>query len=290
MDMNFTVITPVLNGGPLLADCIKSVRRERQSGQTVEHIVLDGGSTDGSVALARSLGAHVIERPDLCLNGRINLGFAEAPDGLVLFIGADDLLVEGCVPRVLAAYRATGRPWVSGAVRWIDKNGRHLAVLRPIFSCATSEQHAAIGHPLIPMSATWLEKSFFQEVGGFDPRYSIAAEYDFTTRALAEAPFARLTNVISEWRLTGENFSVINRKRQAQEYRAVSIAYGPKNLARRLFWGYGHRLMFNLVNPDYVRGKTISRVAYMLGLGTVQFELEVIATAADLLPHTNLLC
>jgi len=266
--MNFTVITPVLNGGPLLRGCMESVRRERCFGETVEHIILDGGSTDGSVALARSQGARVIERPDLGLYERLNLGFAEAADGLVVFIGADDLLVEGCVPRVLAAYRATGRRWVAGATRWIDKNGRHLAILRPIVSGVTAEQHAAIGHPLIHISATWIEKSFYHEVGGFDPKYRIAAEYDFTTRALALSPFARLTEVISEWRLTGDNLSVVNRQRQAEEYRAVSLAHGPKSGAARVFWRYGHRALFNLSNPDYVRGKTISRVNYKLGIGS----------------------
>lgn len=266
--MNLTVITPVLNGGPLLRDCMESVRRQRRHGETVEHIILDGGSTDGSVALARSLGARVIERPDLGLNDRVNLGFAEAADGLVLFIGADDLLVEGCVPRVLAAYRATGRRWVAGAVRWIDDAGRHLAVLRPIFSSVTAQQHAAIGHPLIHMSATWIEKSFFQEVGGFNPKYRIAAEYDFTTRALAVAPFARLTEVISAWRLTGDNLSVVNRQRQAEEYRAVSLAHGPRSETFRMLCRYGHRALFNLANPDYVRGKTISRVRYKLGMGS----------------------
>jgi glycosyltransferase involved in cell wall biosynthesis len=266
--MNFTVITPVLNGGPLLKDCIESVRRERRFGETIEHIVLDGGSSDGSVALARSEGARVIERPDLGLCERLNLGFAEAADGLVTFIGADDRLVEGCVPRVLAAYRATGRRWVAGAARWIDKHGRHLAILRPIVAGVTSEQHAAIGHPLIHTTATWVEKSFHHEVGGFDPKYRIAAEYDFTTRALAFAPFARLTEVISEWRLSGDNLSVVNRKGQAEEYRAVSLAYGPKSAAARTFWRYGHRALFNLTNPDYVRGKTISRVNYRLGIGS----------------------
>ena len=75
--MNLTVITPVLNGGTLLRGCMESVRRERCYGETVEHIILDGGSTDGSVALARSQGAHVIERPDLGLYERLNLGFTK---------------------------------------------------------------------------------------------------------------------------------------------------------------------------------------------------------------------
>jgi len=265
--MNFTVVTPVLNGGPLLGDCILSVQRERSSGETIEHIVLDGGSTDGSVQLARSLGARVIERPDLGLYERLNLGFAEAADGLVIFIGADDLLVGSCVKRVLHTYRTSGRRWVAGAVRWIDKDGKHLAVLRPIVSSVTAKQHAAIGHPLIHISATWIEKSFYHEVGGFDPKFQIAAEYDFTTRALAMAPFARMTDVISAWRLTGDNFSVLNRQRQAQDYLTVRQAYGPQSEAAGLLWRYGHRVLYNLSNPDYVRGKTISRVKHMLGIG-----------------------
>ena len=208
--MHLTVITPVLNGGPLLRECMESVLRERRYGDALEHIILDGGSTDDSVAFARSLGARVIERPELDLYERVNLGAAEAEDGLITYIGADDQLVEGCVPRVLAAYRATGRRWVAGAVRWVDKDGRHLAKLKPIVCSATAEQHAAVGHPLIHISATWMEKEFYNEVGGFNRKYRFAAEYDFTTRALAAAPFARLTETISIWRFTGRNFSIVN--------------------------------------------------------------------------------
>jgi glycosyltransferase involved in cell wall biosynthesis len=77
--MNFTVIPPVLNGGTLLRGCIESARHERCCGETIEHIILDGGDTDGSVALARSQGAHVIERPDLGVYERLNRGsFREA--------------------------------------------------------------------------------------------------------------------------------------------------------------------------------------------------------------------
>ena len=56
------------------------MRRERCCGETIEHIILDGGSTDGSVALARSQGApHVVERPDLGVYERLNRGaFREA--------------------------------------------------------------------------------------------------------------------------------------------------------------------------------------------------------------------
>lgn len=264
--MRFTVVTPVLNGGPLLEDCIDSVRYERIGGNAIEHIILDGGSTDGSPALARRLGARVIERPDLGLYERVNLGFAEAEEGLVTFIGADDLLAEGCIERVRAAHKATGRRWISGAVQWIDKAGHPLAVLRPIVSSATARQHAAIGHPLIHISATWIERSFFQVVGGFDPKYRIAAEYDFATRVLSIAPFARVPHVISKWRLTGDNFSVRNREHQAADYAAVSTAYGPESKAEQLAWRYWHRLVFNLGNPDYVRGKLRSRIRHRLGV------------------------
>lgn len=266
--MRCTVLTPVLNGGPLFRDCLESVRRERDQGAPIEHLILDGGSTDGSVELARSFGARVISRPDLGLYERLNLGFEQAADGLVTFIGADDFLVESCVARVLEARRRTGRRWVAGATRWIDGNGRHLAVLRPIHAFVTKEQHAAVGHPLIHIQATWIEKSLHRELGGFDTRYRIAAEYDFVTRALAVAPFARLTEVVSVWRLTGDNFSVLNRRDQVAEYRAISLAHGPRSAIARRLWSYGHRIGFNLANPDYVRGKLVSRIKHRLGLGS----------------------
>ncbi|MFX9680544.1 glycosyltransferase, partial [Acinetobacter baumannii] len=55
--MKVSVVTPTLNGVEYLRECIESSRASARNGIEVEHVIVDAGSTDGTVELAQSLGA-----------------------------------------------------------------------------------------------------------------------------------------------------------------------------------------------------------------------------------------
>jgi GT2 family glycosyltransferase len=99
-----SVITPCLNPGPLLVQCLDSV--SAQTYEDVEHIVVDGGSTDGTVELVRSRGLQLISEPDRGQTDALNKGFALATGDYLGWLNADDWLVPHALERVVAAFAA----------------------------------------------------------------------------------------------------------------------------------------------------------------------------------------
>ncbi len=100
-----TVITPCLNSSAWLPTCIESVAR--QTAGSIEHIVIDGGSTDDTLdVLARYPHIRWQSEPDSGQSDAINKGIALARGELVTWLNADDTLEPNAVAAVLAAWRA----------------------------------------------------------------------------------------------------------------------------------------------------------------------------------------
>ena len=82
--MIVSIVTPVLNGGYYFRECIGSVKAVTPSGISVEHLVVDGGSADGSVEFAEAHGLRVLREKETGLTGRMNIGY-RAAQGVVGF-------------------------------------------------------------------------------------------------------------------------------------------------------------------------------------------------------------
>ena len=121
--MQVTVVTPSFNGMRYLDECIKSVQIRRSEHVNVEHIIVDGGSTDGTVEFARQRGCTVMTGKDEGIFDAINKGSFAAQGELLGFLGCDDILLPGALARVVQGYARGGRRWVVGGIRWIDGHG-----------------------------------------------------------------------------------------------------------------------------------------------------------------------
>src|SRR5947207_680895 len=124
-----SVVTPCLNPGERLVRCLDSV--SRQTYADVEHVVVDGGSTDGTVELARSRGLLVVSEPDRGQTDALNKGFALATGGYVGWLNADDWLVAEAIERIVDTFAANPRVgWVYCDCE-IRQEGGNREVARP---------------------------------------------------------------------------------------------------------------------------------------------------------------
>lgn len=117
-----TVVTPSFNQGAFLEETLRSVLL--QGYPALEYFVLDGGSTDGSVALLRRyepwLSAWASEA-DRGQSHAINKGFARATGDLVTFQNSDDLYLPGALADAARRWREAGEPGVvAGAFHFLD--------------------------------------------------------------------------------------------------------------------------------------------------------------------------
>jgi len=123
--MDFTIITPSLNQGKYLADCLASVAR--QKGVTTEHYAIDGISTDDSSEVAAGFQHAIwISEKDSGMSEAINKGFDRAPGDWIMWLTADDSLQPYALSEILPILKSTAADVVYGDIHFIDKEGETI--------------------------------------------------------------------------------------------------------------------------------------------------------------------
>src|SRR3954454_12381822 len=100
-----SIVTPCLEPGERLARCLESVAA--QTYPRIEHIVVDGGSTDGTVKELRKRGVRFVSEPDDGQTQAINKGFALARGDWLGWLNADDVLTTRAVELAVSGARET---------------------------------------------------------------------------------------------------------------------------------------------------------------------------------------
>jgi len=128
-----TIVTPSFNQASFLAEALASVHA--QDYPNFEHIVIDGGSSDGSVDVIRRFEdrlAYWVSESDRGQSHAINKGFDRATGDILCWLNSDDLLEPGALSRVARLLGKHVEPaWLIGASRLIDETGRTRQVRTP---------------------------------------------------------------------------------------------------------------------------------------------------------------
>jgi len=214
-----------------------------------EHIIVDGGSTDETIDIARAKGVRVLTGKDAGIFDAINKGSFASSGALLGFLGADDMLLEGALRAVAKEY-GRGQPrWLSGGVRWIDAKGNSLGSRSAPPRWMGHRIYSSLGWSCIGHMATFLAREFFEELGGFCIDFRDAGDYDLFARALSTCRYRRIGRALAASRLTGLNYSIVQRVRGSNENDRVMDAFAPKAAAQRLLYGTVLRIWLNATNP-----------------------------------------
>lgn len=181
-----TVVTPSLNQAPFLERAIESVWD--QDYPNLEYIVVDGGSTDGSVEIIKrseSRLARWVSEKDEGQAQAINKGFRMASGDLIAWLNADDYYLPGAFQAVAAAYREAGETPEAGflfgrGVR-VDREGNALGDFWP-HTPAFDLSALWYGFDCILQPATFMARSAMEKVGFLDERLNWCMDYDLWMR------------------------------------------------------------------------------------------------------------
>jgi len=178
--MRVSVVTVCFNSARTIEATLLSVAR--QSHDDVEHIVIDGASTDGTLEILerhrQGLSVLVSER-DRGLYDAMNKGWARASGEVVGFLNADDTFAE---PDVLAAVASAFEQTASDAV--YGDLELHSETGKLVRSWKSGSFHRFKYHLgwMTPHPATYVRRELFERHGGFVQDLSIAADYELMLR------------------------------------------------------------------------------------------------------------
>lgn len=200
-----TIVTPSYNQGKYIAETIESVLAQEYP--NVEHIVMDGGSTDDTLAILRRYPhLKVISEPDRGQSDAINKGFRMATGKIWGYLCSDDTLLPGALHRVAQEIDpARGRHIVMGRCRFIDENSKFTGIEHPShFASHRRMLEIWKGH-LIPQPAVFWTPEVWKTRGPLDMQLKYHMDYDLFCRFSQKYRFHFFDQVIATYRLHTES-------------------------------------------------------------------------------------
>ena len=176
-----SIITPSFNQAPFLRATIESVLTQEHP--AIEYIIVDGGSTDGSVEIIREYEDRLawwVSEPDQGQTDAINKGFARANGEILAWLNSDDSYEPGAVAEAaayLAAHPETGMVYADAA--YTDEHGR---VIGRFDARQTDYRRLMRGAVYIPQQASFFRSGLWRRVGPLDPSFYFAMDYDLWVR------------------------------------------------------------------------------------------------------------
>jgi glycosyltransferase involved in cell wall biosynthesis len=223
---------PVYNAADYLEATLQSLNDQ---GQFVRWWLQDGASTDRTVEIARSLarpGDTIISEPDKGQADALNRAFERMGGEIIGFINGDDTLAPGTGERVVRYF--ADHPHIDliyGCVEWMDARG---AVTGLHCGRIGSLQEMLDIYKVWWRQRQWVQpevffrRSLYDKVGGFDPQYHLAFDYDFWVRCLiAGARVAHTPAITARFRVHAAQKSSA-AERAADEIRTIVRHHLPR--------------------------------------------------------------
>ena len=241
-----SIIVATFNRGGTLQRCIDSVARQTYPSR--ELVIIDGGSTDGSVDIIRANRAKIDawrSEPDRGIYHAWNKGLALSKGTWMVFLGADDYLHDVHALERISAHlsEAAGGPRiVYGRVIVVDANGTEVARLGTPWHGA--RRSFMSGTTCLPTPGVMFHRELFRSHGLFDEGFSIAGDYEFLLRELKSAEPRYVADIV----VTDMQYGGISSRPEStlvslREMRAARVKHGlPALNARYLAALLGVRL------------------------------------------------
>jgi glycosyltransferase involved in cell wall biosynthesis len=232
MTPRVTVVIGAYNNAPTLPEAIASIL-----GQTVsdlELLVVDDGSTDDTATVVRAVEDSRLRYMPLehvGISTSLNVGLREAAAPIVAVQDADDWSEPHRLERQLEALDADPDvAVVGGRMREVDEDGKELAP-RTAFAAGEADDVLLRFNPL-PNSCAAFRRDVVLELGGYDPRYRYAMDYDLWLRVAERYRILMLDEVLAIRRMSRTN--VAARKERAQLAEAIAIRVAAMRRRRSL--------------------------------------------------------
>lgn len=230
---DISIVTPSFNQARFLEECLRSVKE--QNYPSIEHIVVDGASTDGTVELLKKYSAlpgweHLrwVSEPDRGQSEALNKGFRMAKGNLIGWLNADDSYLPGCFEQIAEYSRKHETVDVFyGDYAWMSESGVVTQIRREIMFRRFTLFYSHVNF-IHSSGALFLRRRIFDAGYFLNEKLHYSMDFEFYLRAaIGGYRFRHIPRVLSLFRWHSECKSNRQVLSQAQEMKQARLCYEP---------------------------------------------------------------
>lgn len=209
--MKFSIITPCYNCVDYIEECIRSIMNQTYG--EYEHIIVDGGSTDGTIDVIRRYegcyNMRWISEKDEGMYDAINKGFLMADGDVYSWLNADDFYMPWALTAVATAMKAHREiKWLTGIPSSMNSDGilyfrKECSVNAYSRKAIAKGQHHGRGKGCIQQESTFWKKELWNTVKGLNPSYKIAGDFDLWRRFAENEQLYTVNTILASFRIHG---------------------------------------------------------------------------------------
>ncbi len=258
-----SIVMPSLNQVVYLEEAVRSVLD--QQGVSVELLVMDPGSTDGSRELLLQLKDGYGEKLKLCFepdsgqSNAINKGVSLASGNMLGWLNSDDRLQPGILRRVVAHLQTDRPAWLYGQAGMIDEAGRPVSGFIVCYKNWRGRRFSRlklVTEDFIPQMAVFWTRPLWDLAGGLDEQRHLDMDYDLWFRFARIVEPVILAEPLADFRVHGQakgsqqtDAQLSAAYRTACQYAAELGWQGQVALLVHRLFSLRTRLIYNLIKP-----------------------------------------
>jgi glycosyltransferase involved in cell wall biosynthesis len=227
-----TIVTPTFNAAATIEQTLESIYSQQYPG--LEHVVVDGGSNDGTLAiLEREQAAgrmRFISEPDRGLSDAFNKGVKLAGGEYVGWLNADDTYEPGALAAVGAALAAApDAEWATGRCKIMGGDGAEsrLAVTAyKNFLLRHFSLRLYLTNNFVSSPSTFARRAVLDEIGALDERFKYSADYDLWLRLARRSDPVLVDADVARFRMADDSLSITGFEQQFVEHAQNAVDNG----------------------------------------------------------------
>lgn len=250
--MKITIITVCYNSIDTIEDTILSVIN--QGYKNKEYIIIDGNSTDGTKDIIKRYKeklAYYCSEADEGIYDAMNKGVSHATGEVIAFLNSDDWYEEDVLDKVNLYFQESDADMISGNIYHIINERKFPNIRKENFPEDIRVQM------ICPHQALFVRKKIFEQLGGFDLKYKIAADYEWVLKAYVRgAKLQKVEDVFANCRRGG--ISSVKAYECMYEQKMIAYSYlseGTETVSRDMIDQY-----YNTIFEDSLLLSTYYRI------------------------------